>query len=551
MNLPSFKPSSQTFKLTLALTLLTGTLLFSSLKAGAINYSPAHLIDDYVMLNTSSMDQGAIQAFLSGKNSSLANYVSFSGRDNANVSASQIIYEAARDYGINPQVILATLQKEQSLVTAQNPTSSQYNFAMGYGCPDSTGCSSKYTGFYNQVDNATWQFRADFELSSGRSYWGYSPSSYPCNGATRYYSAALKPGNNVTFFDDYGTAYSSFTISNASTATLYCYTPHAYPGSPQEYYSGSQNFENAFTQWGWSLYSNMCVSDPLPTLVHDFTFRKLTPKLDSGDVINYTGTGSNCVESHSWTPGSGFNTWQTHVISNLPMRSPVYGPVKFADLSGDGTDNPVYVGVDSTGSGMVEFHVWTDDMKQWIVHSSSSLPLTATGTSPSAQNSAVEFADLDGSGAEKPLAIQYKNTASGFVEFWIWSPGLQSWGSHIITNLAAPLDPSSMQIAFADLDGKGKDSAIAFGINGTSSGMVEFHVWAPGEQTWATHIASNLQTSLLGGCSIQFASLDGTGKDFGTVVCSQGTTSGKVEYHVWNPGLTSWQGHYASNLPTN
>src|ERR1039458_8100627 len=88
-------------------------------------YSNSNLINDAVYLNSNSMNQAQIQLFLVSQDSYLASYSSYSGRDNANVLASQIIYEASQDYGINPQVIMATIQKEQSLITDPSPAQSQ------------------------------------------------------------------------------------------------------------------------------------------------------------------------------------------------------------------------------------------------------------------------------------------------------------------------------------------------------------------------------------------------------------------------------------------
>lgn len=225
------------------------------------------------------MSAASIQSFLQKEGSGLSGYTDIENCGSSSGAhysyyrtyyscgkrekASQIIYDASRAYGINPQAIIATMQKEESLITTPNPTSSQIKFAMGYGCPDSGGCS--FPGFFNQVDNGTWQFRTDMELGSGNDWWGYSPSDYPCDGATRYYSAALKTGNNVTFKDDSGVSYNSFTIPNMSTATLYCYTPHVYNnpnglyglpkyGTKGDYYTGSYNFVYYFTLWFGSTY---------------------------------------------------------------------------------------------------------------------------------------------------------------------------------------------------------------------------------------------------------------------------------------------------------
>ncbi len=247
--------------LVLAVAFLAGmgfNLLPSKTSAFSPNYNQSSLIDNGTFLDKNTMSAGQIQAFLNNVGSGIKNYsdvercssrtAPYYHHCNQRISAAQIIYDAAHAYSINPRAIIATMQKEEGLITNPNPTSSEITYAMGYGCPDSSGCSG-YAGFFNQVDNGTWQFRVDYELSSGHSWWGYSPSSYPCSGSTRYYTPGLLPGNTVSFKDDYGTVYKRFKLNNASTATLYCYTPHAYPGSSREYYSGSYWFVYYFQKW--------------------------------------------------------------------------------------------------------------------------------------------------------------------------------------------------------------------------------------------------------------------------------------------------------------
>jgi len=245
------------------LALLVGGLFLALPRTASAQYVQNNLIDDSIFLNAASMNQSQIQTFLNDRGGYLARYTTYSGRDSATVPASQIIYEAAQDYGVNPQAIMATLQKEQSLITATNPTASQLNYAMGYGCPDSSGCSTTYPGFFNQVDNATWQLRFNLERARGNNTWWNSAYHYACGGTTRYYSTGLYAGRYVTFYNDYGTAYQSFTINDAATASLYCYTPHAYPGSSQEYYSGSYNFVTSFEQWFGSTQPTVVVSSPI------------------------------------------------------------------------------------------------------------------------------------------------------------------------------------------------------------------------------------------------------------------------------------------------
>ncbi len=542
----------------LAMGLLTPAFPAPKVEAlSGSDFQAGHIIDDSIFFDSTTMTAQDIEAFLvsmvpscqSSSPTCLRDYMvsvpskspdayCSGGISPGTKIAAQVIADAAKACSINPKSLIVLLQKETGLVTSTSPTSDMYQIATGYGCPDSASvCDSDYYGFFNQVYLAARQFQRYAKQPNLFSYKAGQNNSiqYNPNGAC---------GSSTVF------------IQNQATAGLYNYTPYQpnvaalnnlYGTGDSCSSYGNRNFWRLFTDWFGTTLDGKCNYDPPASAITSVSFRKFRRNLDSGTFVIYTGTGTGCVEDHSWLPGSGFSAWQSHIASNLPVTSPTNGVVKFADLSGSGVDNPVYIGLSGTGSGTAEFHVWTPDMRRWIVHTSSNLPLTATGTNPSVQNSSIEFADLDGNGTEEPVAIQYKNTASGFVEFWIWSPGLQGWQVHAVSNLPAPLDPTQMQVGFDDLYGNGRDQPVAFGINNTGTGKVEFHVWAPGVQSWQQHIVSNLSTGQLGGCSISFADLSTSGFDNGVVACTQGTGSGRIEFHVWNPGLNTWQGHYVSN----
>jgi peptidoglycan hydrolase CwlO-like protein len=97
-----------------------------------------------------SMSAAGIQKFLESQPGALKSYV---GPDHAGVrkTAAEMIADASVNFNVNPKVILATLQKEQSLLSAKNPTQSQYNGAMGAGMPDSGKNNSSMQGFGNQI----------------------------------------------------------------------------------------------------------------------------------------------------------------------------------------------------------------------------------------------------------------------------------------------------------------------------------------------------------------------------------------------------------------
>lgn len=118
-------------------------------------------------------------------------------------SAAEIIEAVAVACGVSPKLLLVLMQKEQSLLT--KPSAYGYQRATGYGCPDTTGCDTKYYGFVNQLYNAAWQFRQytllpDRQYQIGEVEIGYSPDT-SCGS-------------------------SEVNIVNQATANLYNYTPY-------------------------------------------------------------------------------------------------------------------------------------------------------------------------------------------------------------------------------------------------------------------------------------------------------------------------------------
>ena len=127
------------------------------------------------------------------------------------ISAAAIIYNISRACGINPRVLLVTLQKEQGLVQASIPSPYMYRAAMGYGCPDSDPgiCGKVWTGLFNQLYKAAGQFQ-----------WYGDP-----NGSFTY----LRPGREVSisYHPDASRncGKKTFTLKSQATANLYYYTP--------------------------------------------------------------------------------------------------------------------------------------------------------------------------------------------------------------------------------------------------------------------------------------------------------------------------------------
>ncbi|MGH2273096.1 MULTISPECIES: hypothetical protein [Microbacterium] len=230
-------------------------------------FQAGNIISNAVFFNSASMTQAQIQAFLEAKvpscqsgytclkdwydtsRSTSADAMCGAYQGGTSERASAIIYKVAQACGINPQVILVTLQKEQGLVTNTWPSTWRYTIAMGQGCPDTAACNTTYYGFFNQVYGAAWQFKR----------YGNPPG-------TSAYFTWYSPGKtwNVQYNPSASCGSSPVYIQNQATADLYYYTPYqpnsaalaAGYGSGDSCSSyGNRNFFNYFTDWFGSTQS--------------------------------------------------------------------------------------------------------------------------------------------------------------------------------------------------------------------------------------------------------------------------------------------------------
>lgn len=197
------------------------------------------IIKDHVFTGGFSFTTEDIQDFLDEKGEDcqgdlcLKNYIeSETGR-----SAARIIRETALEHTINPKVILVTLQKENSLVTEEEPEEWQYRTAMGYGCPEDADCEADYYGFANQVQLGTQLLRAGYDRACG---------DYVSNWQWRVNPQRTK--GNVIDVDGRPTH-----LKNCATAALYNYTPHRVDGAwrpvDNQYFYGNYNFVTYMQKW--------------------------------------------------------------------------------------------------------------------------------------------------------------------------------------------------------------------------------------------------------------------------------------------------------------
>lgn len=229
--------------------------------ANGSDFDPGYIISDENFYSGSAMSQSEIQSFLNNKSSTCASgYTCIKDyrqstwsraadamcaayQGNANESSASIIAKVAQACKISPKVLLVTLQKEQSLITASAPTQARYDRAMGYACPDTAPCDAQYFGFYNQVYNSAWQFKR----------YGNPPGT-----SQRFTWYPVGAVSNVLFHPNAACGSAPVRIRNAATAALYYYTPYQPNGAAvgnlyglgdgcSSY--GNRNFWRMYTDW--------------------------------------------------------------------------------------------------------------------------------------------------------------------------------------------------------------------------------------------------------------------------------------------------------------
>ncbi|HSK46915.1 MAG TPA: hypothetical protein VLA05_02795 [Coriobacteriia bacterium] len=165
---------------------------FGGGSAPETQFTPDTIISQQRFRNVASMDVADIQRFLNQQPGTLK-YYRAPDHEGKTKSAAEMIAEAASKWSVNPQVILVTLQKEQSLLSQAQPAQRAYDWAMGCGKMDSRTLT-KYQGFGNQI-------------------W-YGTKSLNNNADRWEDGAELKIDGSVVI------------PSNAATYGLYKYTPH-------------------------------------------------------------------------------------------------------------------------------------------------------------------------------------------------------------------------------------------------------------------------------------------------------------------------------------
>ncbi|MDA2936550.1 hypothetical protein MYX06_05010 [Patescibacteria group bacterium AH-259-L05] len=183
------------FILSVALLII---LLFPLHVTADASFDHDYVISDYDFTNYILMTVDEIQLFLEAGGGILGNYTT-TDIDGKKKLASEIIYRAAVEYRINPQVLITLVQKEQTLVTRFPKKPTQLDWATGFGAYDGRRPVERFRGFTTQIDRAAWRLRYFLEHP-----WEF-----------RYRAGQT---DRVDWH--------KVTPQNTATAALYNYTPH-------------------------------------------------------------------------------------------------------------------------------------------------------------------------------------------------------------------------------------------------------------------------------------------------------------------------------------
>lgn len=210
-------------RLIIILFLLTPILrpVFASAQA---DFNPHFIISDPELQDFQNWTRSDIQKFLDDKGSYLRQLIVEDASGTMRMAA-DIIFDAAKQYQINPKFLLVTLQKEQSLVTDDAPTQKQLDWATGFAVCDSCSLDdpkvTKHKGFGKQIDGA-----------AGIMRWYYDNED----------KTFVKKKDTPIRIDGEDVIPGSW-----ATAFLYTYTPHLH---------GNKNFWRIWNAWFGQVYPN-------------------------------------------------------------------------------------------------------------------------------------------------------------------------------------------------------------------------------------------------------------------------------------------------------
>lgn len=328
--------------ITLTLMMALGVWLTPTPRAAAQltvdpEFDPSILISDKAFSDPDTFDSAAgIQKFLEDKKSVLANtspsFIAMLKEPdtltkvgledprpnlNKNRTAAELIYDVSTKHGLNPQVILVKLEKEQSLITGSfsgDTLQRRLDRALGFGCPDVGGCGDIFLSFYRQLygtfdaGGSRWLGAVASLMRSFNTTGGRGPM---VDAQGRVFGQPLvrtsQVGDTIVLDNTMGSyggisQTQSVKIGNKATAALYRYTPHVF--------NGNYNFWLFYSRW--FKYADGTViqrsGDPNYYVLDGDTKRPFSQfvatqrKLDISDAVTVSRSEFNSYETASPMP---------------------------------------------------------------------------------------------------------------------------------------------------------------------------------------------------------------------------------------------------------
>ena len=244
-----------------AAALTTCAVIAFASPAFAATYDPLNIIPYDTWRASSSMSAADIQSFLDAQEGPLKTYRTGYYHDPTPLdssepvyhgtmkTAAQIIWDAAHAWNLNPKVILATLQKEQSLITSNyvgmkvtrtHADGTRYTYIYTRKDVDAILLKAMGCGVYGAIDPAT-DLTTNRSPGFGHQIWDgarvlstYETTYHWISGMTKtvtaykYIDATRTVDGVVERYQKRVSYYKTIVPANASTFALYTYTPY-YP----------------------------------------------------------------------------------------------------------------------------------------------------------------------------------------------------------------------------------------------------------------------------------------------------------------------------------
>ena len=478
-----------------------------------------------------------------------------------NVTAGTAIYHAAQNYSVDPRVILAMLQKEQSIVTGSagchyntpNPATATsmtdkcgsgtrqctlactysggcMNIAMSMGCPNY--CSVKYNGFSMQLISGTWLLKFAEQRAYGRTtgypgydegdeYYGYGGVLVPPAGDGHYHT---QDGYDVV-------------VKNGASASLYYYNPLRNP---------NERYYNIYTGWfgdpDTPCHGTANISaTPSGRRIISYQYRDSDPTTLMFTQQN--NTGSKCTEAHVWN--SGYTSWSAHYATGMKTSIPVGGTLVAMDTPYTRRDSLAYIKY-SGGGGKLEIHKFSPNTQIFPGYYDVATNLTGV----TANSGTFVAGDFLKRGYDQLAYVLY-NGSSAHTEVHLFDPTLQKAIGYydVATNLTGVTANSGTFVA-GDFLKRGYDQ-LAYVLYNGSSAHTEVHLFDPTLQKAIGYydVATNLTGVTANSGTFVAGDFLKRGYDQLAYVLYNGS-SGKSEVHTFTPDLTKATGYQdiATNL---